>query len=120
VKITEVETIRIPELANTVWVRVHTDEGLVGLGETAWGPAAVAAWVHESAAPYLLGQDPLQIDRHWRALRGFVGFAGSGVETRGRSAIDIALWDLFGKVSGQPLYQLLGGRSRERLRSYNT
>ncbi|MCD6032537.1 MAG: dgoA, partial [Thermomicrobiales bacterium] len=101
-KITEIETLRLSEFPNLLWVSVHTDEGLTGLGETFFGAAAVEAYLHESAAPYLLGQNPLHIDKHARALTPYVGYASSGVEGRGNSAIDIALWDLFGKVTGQP------------------
>jgi L-alanine-DL-glutamate epimerase-like enolase superfamily enzyme len=119
-KIVELETLLIEEFPNLVYVRVHTDEGLIGLGETFFSPRAVAAWIHETAAPYLLGKDPLQIDRHWQGLNGFVGFNSTGVENRGRSAIDIALWDILGQACSQPIYQLLGGASRERIRAYNT
>ena len=119
-KVTAVETIRLDEFANVLWVRVHTDEGLVGLGETFLGTGAVASHIHESAAPYLLGKDPLQIDRHAKGLTGYLGWRSTGVESRGNSAIDIALWDLFGKATGQPVYQLLGGLSRDRIRIYNT
>lgn len=114
------ETLRLGEFPNVLWVMVHTDEGLVGLGETFFGARAVEAYVHESAAPYLLGEDPLLIDHHAGALYGYLGYASSGAETRGNSAVDIALWDLFGKVTGQPLYQLLGGKSRDAVRTYNT
>jgi L-alanine-DL-glutamate epimerase-like enolase superfamily enzyme len=103
VKITRIETLRLDEFANVLFVRVHTDEGIVGLGETFFGAQAVEAYLHESAAPYLLGKNPLQIDRHARALYGYVGYRSSGVEMRGNSAIDIALWDLFGKVTNQPV-----------------
>jgi L-alanine-DL-glutamate epimerase-like enolase superfamily enzyme len=120
VKVTSLETIRLREYPNLIWVQVHTDEGLIGLGETFFGAQAVEAYVHESVAPYLLGQDPLRIDRHSRHLIGYVGFRGTGVETRGNSAIDIALWDLLGQASGQPIYQLLGGLTREKVRLYNT
>ncbi|HEV2514244.1 MAG TPA: mandelate racemase/muconate lactonizing enzyme family protein [Devosia sp.] len=119
-KIKKIETIRIREHANICWVQVHTDEGLVGLGETFFGAKAVEAYIHETAAPILLGQDPLAIDKLSKALTGYVGFASSGVEMRGNSAIDIALWDLFGKVTGQPIAQLLGGFSRNEIRTYNT
>jgi len=119
-KITKLETLRLGEFPNLVWVQIHTDEGLVGLGETFFGAQAVEAYLHESVAPYLLGQNPLQIDRHARALYGYLGYRSSGVEMRGNSAIDIALWDLFGKYTGQPVVQLLGGASRERIRVYNT
>ena len=92
-KVTRIETLRLREFANLCWVRVHTDEGVVGLGETFMGAAAVEAYIHETVAPYLLGKDPLQIDLHWRELYGYLGFRSSGVEMRGNSAIDIALWD---------------------------
>jgi galactonate dehydratase len=119
-RITRIDTLRLEEFPNLLFVHVHTDEGLVGLGETFFGAQAVEAYVHESVAPYLLGKDPLQIERHATALRGYLGYASTGVELRGTSAIDIALWDLLGQVSGQPLYQLLGGLSRESVPIYNT
>jgi len=120
-KITAIDSIRLDEFPNLLWVHVHTDEGLIGLGETFFGPAAAEAYIHESAAPRLLGTDPLQIDRHSRMLlNGYLGFSGSGAEMRGLSAIDIALWDLFGQATGQPLHQLLGGLSRDKIRTYNT
>ena len=120
-KITAIETIQLGEFPNLVWVHVHTDEGLIGLGEAFFGASATAAYIHESAAPRLLGQDPLAIDRHSRTLLGtYVGFSGSGAEMRGLSAIDIALWDLFGQATGQPIHQLLGGLSRPKIRIYNT
>ena len=119
-KITMLETVRIAEHPNLLWVKVHTDEGHVGLGETFYGAAAVEAYIHETAAPRLLGADPLELDRISQALVGYLGFRSTGVETRGASAIDIALWDIFGKATSQPIYQLLGGKSRERIRTYNT
>ncbi len=120
-KITAIETIQLGEFPNLVWVHVHTDEGLIGLGEAFFGASATAAYIHESAAPRLLGQDPLAIDRHSRTLQDtYVGFSGSGAEMRGLSAIDIALWDLFGQATGQPIHQLLGGLSRPKIRIYNT
>ena len=119
-KITEVETLLIEEFPNLVYVRVHTDEGIVGLGETFFTAEAVASWIHSMAAPYLLGKDPLRIEQHWLALNGFIGFNSTGVEMRARSAIDVALWDILGQVCRQPLYQLLGGRARDRVPVYNT
>ena len=119
-KVSAVETIRLEEFPNLVWVQVHADEGLTGLGETFFGAAAVEAHIHQSVAPYLLGKDPLQIERHATRLVGYVGGVGSGAERRGGSAVDIALWDIFGQATGQPIYQLLGGASRDSLRVYNT
>ena len=119
-KITALETIRNAEFPNLLWLHIHTDEGISGLGETFFGAQAVEAYLHESVAPQLLGQDPGRIDYIARKLYGYLGFRGSGVETRGNSAIDIALWDLWGKRTGQPVYQLLGGLTREQVRVYNT
>ena len=119
-KITARETIRTAEFPNLLWLHIHTDEGISGLGETFFGAQAVEAYLHESVAPQLLGQDPGRIDYIARKLYGYLGFRGSGVETRGNSAIDIALWDLWGKRTGQPVYQLLGGLTREQVRVYNT
>jgi L-alanine-DL-glutamate epimerase-like enolase superfamily enzyme len=119
-KISEVETILLDEFPNIVFVRLHTDEGIIGLGETFFTAEAVAAWIHSMAGPYLLAKDPLRIEQHWHGLNGFVGFNGTGVEMRARSAIDVALWDILGQVCRQPLYQLLGGRVRDRVPLYNT
>src|SRR4029453_6036597 len=119
-KITSLETIRLEEFANLLWLRVHTDEGLVGLGETFFLPETVEAYVHESIAPKLLGGDPLAIDPIAKDPPGYGEFRSPGAEVRGNSALDIALWDLFGKVTGQPIAQLLGGFSRDNIRTYNT
>lgn len=120
-KITAVRTISLEEYPNLTWVQIETDDGLTGLGETFFGSEAVAAYVHESAAPYLLGKDPLQIERHWKELYGFyLRNGGIGAEQRGASAIDVALWDILGKTANLPLYELIGGRTRESIRTYNT
>lgn len=119
-KITNVETILLEEFPNLVYVRIHTDEGIVGLGETFFTAESVASWIHSMAAPYLLGKNPLQIEKHWLGLHGFIGFSGTGVEMRARSAIDIALWDILGQVCRQPIHQLLGGAVRDRVPIYNT
>ena len=119
-KITAFETIRVAEFANLLWLRVHTSEGIEGLGETFFFPATVEAYVHEALAPKLLGRDPRQIDRISKELCGYLGFRSTGAETRAASALDIALWDLLGKTTGEPIAQLLGGFSREKIRTYNT
>jgi L-alanine-DL-glutamate epimerase-like enolase superfamily enzyme len=116
----KVETLRLAEFPNLLWLRLHSDEGLVGLGETSLAAESVEAYLHEYVAPRVLGRDPLEIERISRGLTGYLGFRGSGVETRAASAVDIALWDLYGKVCGQPLYQVLGGASRDAIRTYNT
>jgi len=119
-KITALETVRIAERPNLIWILVHSDDGLCGLGETFFGAATVEAHVHETLAPRVIGRDPLQIDRLAADLVGYVGFRSSGAEVRGNSAFDIALWDLFGKATGQPIAQLLGGFTRPAIRTYNT
>src|SRR3977135_1407364 len=120
-KITAIETVWVDEFPTLIFVQIHTDDGHIGLGETSLGVDAVEAYIHETVVPRLLGQDPLQIDRHSKMLyESFVGFGGTSVEARGNSAIDIGLWDLYGKVTGLPLYQLLGGAVRDKIRIYNT
>ncbi len=119
-KITAVETLRLREFANLIWVRIHTDEGLIGLGETFMGASAVEAYLHDTVAPKLLGKDPLQIEARNRELANYLGWGSAGVETRGNSAIDLALWDLFGKAHGRPVCEMLGGKSRDSIRIYNT
>jgi len=119
-KVTAIETIRLEEFPNLLWVHIHTDEGLTGLGETFYGPGSAEAHIHEVIAPYLVGQDPLKIERHQAHLIGYLGFVGASAEMRGRSAVDLALWDLWGQATNQPIHQLLGGAVRESIRVYNT
>jgi galactonate dehydratase len=119
-KLAKLETLRLAEFPNLVWVRLHTDAGLIGLGETSLAAHSVETYLHEFVAPRVLGRDPREIERLSRSLAGYLGFRGSGVETRAASAVDIALWDLYGKYCGQPLYQVLGGSSRDSIRTYNT
>src|SRR5437763_9382167 len=126
-KITAIETIHLSHGITVhvgpiqwLWVRIHTDEGLIGLGETYPSVIAEKAVVHR-LAPLLIGRNPLEIDRLWADMFLGVSYAGwAGAEMRAISAIDIALWDLAGKVAGMPIYQLLGGASRESIRIYNT
>jgi galactonate dehydratase len=136
-KITKIETIwfdpispqlwdeRTPHsrqaLPNNVWVRVHTDEGLIGLGETYYLPRAVSAVIHDLYAQILIGRNAFDIENHWNNLFSLVNFCGfAGAEMRAISAIDVALWDIVGQYLGQPIYNLLGGRNRESILVYNT
>ena len=109
-KISSIDTLRIEEFPNLLLVEVKTDNGLIGLGETFYGPASAEAHIHEIIAPYLLGKDPLDIELHQKNLIGYTGFIGASAERRGSSAIDIALWDIWGKATSQPIYNLLGGK----------
>jgi len=119
-KINALETIRIAERPNLIWLQVHTDEGVSGLGETFFGAATVEAHIHEYVAPRVIGRDPRQIDLLSSELVGYLGFRSSGAEVRGNSAFDIALWDICGKAMNQPIAQLLGGFTRPSIRTYNT
>ena len=126
-RITSIETIHLCKGITVhtgpiqwLWVRVHTDEGLVGLGETYPSPESEKAVVRR-LAPLLLGRNPLEIDRLWADMFLTVASSGwAGAEIRAISALDIALWDLAGKALGAPLFQLLGGASRPSIRIYNT
>jgi L-alanine-DL-glutamate epimerase-like enolase superfamily enzyme len=101
-----------------LWVRIHTDNGLVGLGETYPAADSCEAVVRKQLAPLLLGRDAREIDRLWNDMFLAVGYHGwAGAELRAISAIDLALWDLLGKYTGQPVYQLLGGKSRDGIRT---
>ena len=102
-KITGVETLRLAEFPFLLWLRIHTDAGLIGTGETFWAPGPVAAYLHDNAAPYLLGKDPRDIELHDRRLGSvYVGARDSGAEMRGNSAVNIALWDIYGQALGEP------------------
>lgn len=122
-KITAIETIypgRSSAMPAMVFVRVHTDDGVTGLGDTFYLPQTVIAVIHEHIAPVLLGKDPLQIEQHWRDLHNaYARFGGRGAEIRALSAIDVALWDIAGKVAGLPVHRLLG-TAHTSIPTYNT
>jgi galactonate dehydratase len=120
-KIVAIETLCAQEFENVLWVRVHTDAGVIGLGETFYGAGAVASHIHETLATRLLGRDPLRIEAIHKELVNLpMAQSSTGAEYRAASAIDIALWDLWGKATNQSVHQLLGGLCREKLRVYNT
>jgi L-alanine-DL-glutamate epimerase-like enolase superfamily enzyme len=120
-KITKIETIRVKEFPHVIWVQIHSDEGQVGLGETWYAARVVEAAVHDVYAPVLIGRDPMDIEAHWRMMFKIADMWGyGGAETRALSAIDTALWDVVGQAMGQPIYNLLGGACRDRIRVYNT
>lgn len=120
-KLTRIETIHLDEHPNTLFVRLHTDEGIVGEGDTYYAAEAIHGYIHERAAPMLLGHDPRDIELHWRRLYEVIAHSvGKGAEMRGLSAIDVALWDILGQATGLPIWRLLGGPSRDRIKTYNT
>ncbi|MBI2172357.1 MAG: galactonate dehydratase [Chloroflexi bacterium] len=101
-----------------LFVQVHTDEGIVGLGESGtWGFLEASAAAVEKFGRYLVGKDPMRIEHHWQNMYRSSHFRGAAI-MGAISAIDIALWDIAGKHFGVPVYQLLGGKTREKARVY--
>jgi L-alanine-DL-glutamate epimerase-like enolase superfamily enzyme len=120
-KITALETLRTEEFSNVLWVRVHTDSGTIGLGETFYGAGAVEAHIHETLADRLIGRNPLHIEALNKEMVSLpMAQSSTGVEYRAASAVDIALWDLFGKVCNQPVSRLLGGNYRSGIKPYGS
>jgi L-alanine-DL-glutamate epimerase-like enolase superfamily enzyme len=126
-KITRIDTVYwksrndAPFWPHWTWVRVHTDSGIAGLGETYPRNSVEAEMIHSNVAPVLLGRDPRDIDRIWADFyRAFDVQVSGGAEMRVLSAVDLALWDLLGKSLNAPVYRLIGGRSNPRVRLYNT
>ena len=114
-KITAVETLLVDRY---LFVQVHTDAGITGLGESgAWGFLEASAAAVDTFTRYLVGQDPLRIEHHWQYLYRWSHFRGAAI-MGALSAVDIALWDIAGKHFGVPVYQLLGGKCRDRARVY--
>ena len=94
-KISRIETIHLGDVSHLLFVRVHTDAGLIGHGETYYTPSAVRGFIHEFASPLLLGRAPLAVEQHWRTIYELCAkFGARGVELRGLSALDVALWDV--------------------------
>ncbi len=120
-KITVIESLTWAEYPRLLVVRVHTDSGLIGLGETVDKVPGARGALHGTIAPLVLGQDPLDIEGVWRFVMDNIMYHGfAGAETRALSALEVALWDIMGKHYGAPLYHLLGGKTRMQIPTYNT
>ena len=114
-RITDIQTIPVDRY---LFVQVHTDAGLTGLGESGtWGYLEASQAAVETFKRYLIGQDPLRIEHHWQYLYRWTHFRGAAI-MGALSAIDIALWDIAGKHFGVPCYQLVGGKCRDKARVY--
>lgn len=114
-KITAIELL---PASKYLFVRVHTDSGISGIGEVgSWGYLDGAAGVLKKFEEYLIGKDPFPIEHHWNYLYRSMYFRGS-ILMSALSALDIALWDIKGKALGVPVYELLGGKCRNKVRSY--
>ncbi|MEM7429367.1 MAG: mandelate racemase/muconate lactonizing enzyme family protein, partial [Pseudomonadota bacterium] len=119
-QITSLDTVRVAERPNVIWVQIHTSEGITGLGESWFGAAAIEADIHDRIAPLLIGEEAVGIERLTRKVTPYAGFFGTGAEMRAVSAVDVALWDIAGKAAGRPICHLLGGPFRDAIRVYNT
>ena len=112
----KIEKIESVLAGNSHIVRIITDNGIEGIGQSAcWGYMEATDAVISSFKKYLIGKDPLQIDHHWQYLYRMGPFRGS-ILTAAISAIDIALWDIKGKFFKAPVWQLLGGKLRNKIR----
>ena len=119
-KVVAVETLRPQVQPNLLFVRLHTDDGRIGLGEAFFGACTVESYIHESVCPVLLGMADPTPERVGAELAPYAGYQGAGAEVRGNAAIDLALWDLVGQGAGLPLAALFGGPVRASLPVYNT
>src|SRR3972149_11920838 len=138
-KITDVKTVRlratiptegqvysrsgVRNSRSTMLVQVETDEGITGLGSCSGNGELIEVIVARVLKPLLIGTDPTQIDEIWDKAYvrgGHEEFGTRGVGVVALSGIDVALWDILGKVRGVPLYQLLGGKCRDKVPVYAT
>jgi galactonate dehydratase len=116
-KITKLETFLVKP--RWLFLKIHTDEGWVGLGEPILeGRAKTCAQAVEELAPYLIGKDPRRVVHHWQAMYRHAFYRGGPILTSALSGVEQALWDLAAKSLGVPIYQMLGGPTRDRVRLY--
>ncbi len=116
-RITKLETFLVKP--RWLFLKVHTDAGIVGLGEPLLeGRAKTCAMAVEEISPYLIGKDPRNVVHHWQAIYRHAFYRGGPVLTSALSGIEQALWDIKGKLLGVPIYELLGGPTRDKVRVY--
>ena len=105
--------------AYAVLVRVSTDEGLYGLGSVGTGNGAAGYVLEHHLKPIVIGENPFDVELLWEKMfRGTLNYGRKGIVLEAISAVDIALWDIMGKATGQPVYNLLGGKTRDKIRVY--
>ena len=113
-KVTSVEII---EAKHYLFVKVHTDAGITGLGEAGnWGFLQATKGAIQKFSEFIIGQDPFKIEHHYQNMYRAMYFRGSVIMSA-ISALEIALWDIKGKALGVPVYELLGGKTRDRIRN---
>src|SRR5690606_19679220 len=117
VEITRLETFLVKP--RWIFLKVHTDGGIVGLGEPLLeGRALTIQTAIKEIEPYLIGKDPRHIVHHWQAIYRHAFYRGGPILTSALSGVDQALWDIKGKLLNLPVYELLGGPTRDRVRVY--
>jgi L-rhamnonate dehydratase len=105
--------------AYAVLVRVNTDKGLYGVSSVGVGNGAAAYVLEHHLKPIVVGESPFNVELLWEKMfRSTLNYGRKGLVLEAISAVDIAIWDILGKATGQPLYNLLGGKTRERIRLY--
>ncbi len=117
-KITDLRTASVQGNFEWIMVRIYTDEGIIGLGESYWGPGVQD--ILNRMKHLLIGEDPHNIDwLYQKMVRGLSGAGSTGGATVAAiSGVDLALWDLKGKILNTPIYNLMGGRYRSKIRIY--
>src|ERR687895_1952552 len=116
IKVTKIDTFVLKN--SWVFVKLSTDVGIVGWGEMLKDDAKACAAGALEVGHYLVGQDPLRVVHHWQAIHRGAFYRGGPIKTAISSGIDQALWDIKGKAFGVPVYKLLGGPTRDRVRVY--
>jgi galactonate dehydratase len=120
-KITDLKTFLVDagNDENFVFVKIYTNQGITGLGEgTLAAKCLTVATAIGELKRHLVGKDPTEIERHWQDIFRGPRYRGGPVLMSALSAIEIALWDILGKAVGLPIWRLLGGRARDRVRLY--
>ncbi|HEX2524656.1 MAG TPA: enolase C-terminal domain-like protein, partial [Terriglobia bacterium] len=118
IKITKMETFLVKP--RWLFLKIHTNAGITGLGEPITeGRAKTCAEAVREVEPYLIGKDPRAVAHHWQAIYRHAFYRGGPILTSALSGIDQALWDIKGKALGVPIYELLGGPTRQRIRVYS-
>jgi len=117
IRITKLETFLVKP--RWLFLKIHTNAGITGLGEPITeGRALTCAEAVKEVEPYLIGKDPRAVAHHWQAIYRHAFYRGGPILTSALSGIDQALWDIKGKALGVPIYELLGGPTRQKIRVY--
>lgn len=114
----KIKDVQVITANRCVFAKVITDEGVYGIGEAgAWGFLEASTTAIKTFREYLIGKDPLDIEHHWQLMQRFGHFRGAAIMAA-ISAIDVALYDIAGKYYQVPVYKLLGGKCRDKVRVY--